>query len=165
MIGPLEAIAAAGAYTSMPDVFAGRDVLHFIDNTNALYGLATGYSAAPDMVRVIRSFHIGNILGQANVWFNYVASKANVADLPPRDALHEMADILRAHEPGFDLEAARRTFVWPGLGAVRARGGRRLGRHGGADGASGAGSAAAGRPARSARRPLFLLLRVLASRR
>ena len=115
MIGPLEAIAAAGAYTSMPDVFAGRDVLHFIDNTNALYGLAKGYSAAPDMVRVIRSFHIGNIIGQANVWFNYVASKANVADLPSRDALHEMADILRAHEPGFDLGAAQRMFVWPDL--------------------------------------------------
>ena len=67
------------------------------------------------MVRVIRSFHIGNIIGQANVWFNYVASKANVADLPSRDALHEMADILRAHEPGFDLGAAQRMFVWPDL--------------------------------------------------
>ena len=74
MIGPLEPIAAAGAYTSMPDVFAGRDVLHFIDNTNALYGLAKGYSAAPDMVRIIRSFHIGNILGQADVWFDYVGT-------------------------------------------------------------------------------------------
>ena len=31
-----------------------------------------------------RAFHAANLAMQANVWFNYVASKANVADLCPR---------------------------------------------------------------------------------
>ena len=73
--------------TSPPELFHEREVLHFIDNTSALYGLAKGYSSQPDSSAIIRAFHVANIRLRANVWFNYVATKANVADLPSRGAL------------------------------------------------------------------------------
>ena len=40
---------------------------------------------------------------KADVLFNYVASKANVADLPSRWALGEMQDILRSFSPSFSI--------------------------------------------------------------
>ena len=49
----------------------------------------------------------------ANVWFNYVASKADVADLPSRDALDEMARILRQQVPSFSLDGDRFPLVLP----------------------------------------------------
>jgi hypothetical protein len=55
------------------------------------------------MHSIIRAFHVTNLVLRANLWFNYVASKANVADLPSRMALGEMAECLRAVEPAFKL--------------------------------------------------------------
>ena len=43
-----------------------------------------------DALSIIRAFHVANLAIEANVWFNYVASKANIADLPSRGALGEM---------------------------------------------------------------------------
>ena len=43
---------------------------------------------------IIRAFHVANLALRANVWFSYVASKANIADLPSRSALSEMAAAL-----------------------------------------------------------------------
>ena len=42
-----------------------------------------------------------------------MASKANVADLPSRNALSEMADALRHLDPGFDLEERAVPLVMP----------------------------------------------------
>ena len=77
------------------------DVVHYIDNTSALYGLVKGYSPRPDSLRIIRAFHVANVALGANVWFNYVATKANVADLPSRGAVSEMARILASFLPSF----------------------------------------------------------------
>ena len=55
------------------------------------------------MHSIIRAFHVTNLVLRANLWFNYVASKANVADLPSREALDEMAECLQAVEPAFTL--------------------------------------------------------------
>ena len=41
-IGQLEVIAAVAAYSSKPAQFRERDVVHFIDNTGALVGIAKG---------------------------------------------------------------------------------------------------------------------------
>jgi hypothetical protein len=62
------------------DLLEGADVIHFIDNTSALYGLAKGYSPQGDSSVLIRAFHALNIARAANVWFAWVASKANIAD-------------------------------------------------------------------------------------
>ena len=37
---------------------------------------------------------------RVNVWFNFVATKSNVADLPSRGAIGEMLDILSQFVPG-----------------------------------------------------------------
>ena len=104
MIGQLELLGAVAPYFSLPaEAFEGCDVIHYIDNTSALYGLAKGYSSIPDSAAIIRAFHVANISLVANVWFNYVATKANVADLPSRGALAEMARALRSFLPSFSL--------------------------------------------------------------
>ena len=122
LIGQAELLAAAAVYTSVPEAFRGQDVIHFIDNSGALYGLTKGRSSVPDCERIIRSFHVLNMSLRANVWFNYVATKANVADPPSRLAIGEMADVLRSFEPSFDLVRDRvRRPRHPGLPARHVR--------------------------------------------
>ena len=119
-----------------------------MDNSSALYGLVKGYSSRPDSLAIIRAFHAANLAIRANVWFNYVASKANVADLPSRGDLALMADVLRHVSPSFSLAdgvdlvipacprdldglwAAVMAQVQPGSGGPmrRARAGRRRNR-------------------------------------
>ena len=62
-------------------------MIHFIDNTGAIFGIAKGYSADLDSARLISVFHTLNAVLGANVWFEYVASAANIADLPSRGEL------------------------------------------------------------------------------
>ena len=75
--------------------------------------MAKGYSRVPDSAAIIRAFHVANIALEANVWFNYVATKANVADLPSRGAMSEMAKILRASLPSFSLRTDLVDLVIP----------------------------------------------------
>jgi hypothetical protein len=83
-VGPLEVLAGVAAYTSRPEQLRGRDVIHFIDNTGALFGLSKGYSGEDDSARMVHQFHC--VLGaiDANVWMEYVGTGANIADLPSR---------------------------------------------------------------------------------
>ena len=114
LIGQLELLAAASVYVSFPSSdFEGMDVVHYIDNTSALYGLVKGYSPRPDSLRIIRAFHVANVALGANVWFNYVATKANLADLPSRGAVGEMADVIRRVLPSFHVERDRVDMVFP----------------------------------------------------
>ena len=76
-------------------------------------GMTKGYSRVPDSLAIIRAFHAANLALQANVWFNYVATKANVADLPSRGALDEMAACLRTILPSFSLLNDSVEFVIP----------------------------------------------------
>ena len=59
-------------------------LIHWIDNTAALAGIAKGYSSKLDSARIIHAFHSLGVVLQAEVYFEYVASEANVADLPSR---------------------------------------------------------------------------------
>ena len=53
----LELLGAVAVYYSPPQVFAGRQVIHFIDNAAALAGLAKNASSAEDSAnKVIHSF-------------------------------------------------------------------------------------------------------------
>ena len=83
-IGQLELLGAVAPYYSLAPYLKGRRVLHWIDNTAALAGIAKGYSSKPDSARIIHSFHALGISLQADVHFEYVASEANIADLPSR---------------------------------------------------------------------------------
>ena len=83
-IGQLEILAAIVPYLSMPATLAGRDVLHWIDNTSAKAALVHGYSGAPDSSRLVHALHAYNLGLRARPWFEYVRSKANPADEPSR---------------------------------------------------------------------------------
>ena len=72
-------------------------------------GLVKGYSRDLDSARLAGIFHCLAAALEANVWFEYVASKANLADLPSRDDF----ELLRSPEfraEWFELE-------WPELAA------------------------------------------------
>jgi hypothetical protein len=124
-VGQLEVLAAVAAYTSRPAQLSGRDVIHYIDNTGAMNGLTKGYSRDDDSARLIHVCHAMMGAIGANVWFEYVASGANIADLPSRgefELLNEYgsiafdtivpvikADWLEAYRAAFDGFAPRRS--------------------------------------------------------
>lgn len=83
-IGQLELLAAVAVYYSMPEVFRGRRVLHFIDNASALAAIVKGYSSSEDSARVVHSFWALVSGLSSDVWMVYVRSEANVADMPSR---------------------------------------------------------------------------------
>jgi hypothetical protein len=83
-IGQCEILAASAVYTSMPDLFRGREAIHWIDNTSAISCLLHGYSGKLDSALLVNAFHLFNAGLRVRVHFEYVESKANVADLPSR---------------------------------------------------------------------------------
>jgi len=119
-VGQLEVLAGVAAYTSRPEQLRGRDVIHFIDNTGALMGLAKGYSADVDSARLISVFHVVNATVAANTWFEYVASGANISDLPSRgdfELLRSKAyEGPRVPAPGQQPGAMEFKVKWPPVG-------------------------------------------------
>ena len=85
-IGQVEIAAAIIPYLTVPELLAGRDVVHFIDNTSAVAALSKGYSGAPDSARLVHMFHAWQAGSRSNVWFEYVPTDANPADEPSRVA-------------------------------------------------------------------------------
>ena len=105
-IGQCELTGGIAPYLSLPDLFRGREVLHWIDNSSAGSALIKGYSGKPDSAHLTNIFHMFNCGLRARVWFEYVESKANVADLPSRGEfsylLHELLSVtvpMRVPEP------------------------------------------------------------------
>ena len=82
-IGQLELLAAVAVYYSVPEL-RGRRVLHWIDNTGVIAALTKGYSRAPDSVRILHVFKAFCLGLGVSIWFQWVPSKANIADLPSR---------------------------------------------------------------------------------
>ena len=87
----------------MPEQFRERDVIHFIDNTGALVGIAKGYSKDVDSARLINVYHTIAAAILVNTWFEYVPSAANIADLPSR---MDMELLMEMASTPFDI-------VWP----------------------------------------------------
>jgi hypothetical protein len=85
-IGQLELIAILLPYWSEPERFAGRDVIHFVDNTSAIYCAIKDYSKSPDSARIVHCIHAILVAFDINVWFEYVPSKENISDGPSRGA-------------------------------------------------------------------------------
>ena len=94
-IGQLELLAAVAVYYSLPEL-AGRRVLHWIDNTAAMFGMAKGYSSRPDSARIIHSFYALVAHSRTDVWFEYVRTDANIADLPSRGQYDYLVSELRS---------------------------------------------------------------------
>ena len=106
-IGQCEILAATAVYSSLPEILRGRRVIHFIDNTSAISCLLHGYSGKPDSALLVNAFHLYNAGLKADIHFEYVESKANVADLPSRG----MFEYLRCQRPG-GLAAQRVEFAF-----------------------------------------------------
>ena len=84
-IAELETLAAVAVYSTYPTLFAGRKVNHFVDNTVALSALVHGYSGKPDLAKPVNIFYLQTVALRTSVYFEYVPSKANIADLPSRN--------------------------------------------------------------------------------
>ena len=101
-IGQLELLAAVAVYYSVPEL-RGRRVLHWIDNTGVIAALTKGYSRAPDSVRILHVFKAFCLGLGVSAWFQWVPSKANIADLPSRNEF----DLLRR------FGAVERRLIFP----------------------------------------------------
>ena len=95
-ITQLEVMAAVAVYTSIPDELRSRDVIHWIDNTGALAVLAKAYSTEIDIAKLLHAFELANLNIRATPYFEYVRSKANIADLPSRGDLDYVINELGA---------------------------------------------------------------------
>ena len=90
-IAQVELLAVVSALYTRPDVFAGRRVIHFCDNTVALSALVHGYAKKEDMARMVNAFHLAATALDVDFYHEWVPSKANVADIPTRpDRMHEI---------------------------------------------------------------------------
>ena len=101
-IGQLELLAAVLVYYSVPEL-KGSSPIHWIDNTSAIATLIKGYSGAPDSARLLHAFKAFAFGFGADPWFQWVPSKANIADMPSR---HDFSLL-------DELEATRRDVVFP----------------------------------------------------
>ena len=94
-IGQLEAAAAASVLETLPpDMLQDRQVMMWIDNLSAKYGLQKGYSKVADSGRIVNAFGVKRAALRCDIWFEYVPSEQNIADLPSRGRLAELEVIM-----------------------------------------------------------------------
>jgi len=96
LIQQAEIVAGLGAYRSLRHLLFDEAVVHFVDNTGALSNMVHGYARTPDCGRLVNSLHLALAALRCKVWFEWVPSKANVADLPSRDEDELLLDALDA---------------------------------------------------------------------
>ena len=75
-----EAAMLPCALLAAPEVFRGRHVLLYVDNTSAMPAFVKGASGNPDLERIIVVFWILVFHIECTVWIEWVDSKANWAD-------------------------------------------------------------------------------------
>lgn len=83
-IGPLETVAPICMLLSRPEDFRDREVILFVDNTQAVYTLAGGYARASDCAHLVHLYQCLCAALGTQVWIEYVPSGANIADHPSR---------------------------------------------------------------------------------
>ena len=82
---------------SMPELFLGRKVIHFIDNAPSLSNLVNGYSGQPDLAMLVNMHHIACLALRVDWYGAWVPSKANLGDIMTRpDRYHELLEGLMA---------------------------------------------------------------------
>ena len=99
-IAELEAIAALAVYSTFSSIFRGRKVIHWIDNTVALSAFVHGYAGKPELAKTVNVFYLQAMALRASVYFDYVPSKANIADLPSRALVHQLRSELMGLDQG-----------------------------------------------------------------
>ena len=73
-------------------------VVFFCDNQVALSWVTKGYGSKPEILGPLNALHLSHL--HRRVWFEYVESKANIADIPSRlqPGTHGIAD-----DPGYEI--------------------------------------------------------------
>ena len=107
-IGQIEILGALAPYLSAPELFAGKQVIHWVDNTSALSAMTKGYSGVPDSARLVHLFHAWNLGARAACWFEYVPTAANPADKPSRVDLAS-----RAWRVADEIRSSPRDLILP----------------------------------------------------
>lgn len=94
-ITAMEELAIAAVYHNedLFNIMKGRHVIHCGDNTAANCAVIKGYSAAPDLARLVSATHLKWAEGNINVWLEFVKSEANVSDLPSRGEFESLDKI------------------------------------------------------------------------
>ena len=90
-------------YSLDPEWFEGRNVWHYFDNQGSLYGAINGGSRDPDANRLIMLTLLKAAKLNCRPWFDYAPSKSNIADLPTRPNMRDIAklDSLGPRAPRF----------------------------------------------------------------
>ena len=95
--GQAELLAAAAMYWTCSEMLTNSyPAIHFVDNQGALGVLCRGSSSHAPMGLLSHQAAARQITLRARVWYEYVASKANIADLPSRRGTRLAARRLRA---------------------------------------------------------------------
>ena len=99
---------------------------HYIDNTVALSTLVHGYSGKADLAKMANVLYLQLAGLRTSVYFDYVPSKANIADLPSRRMFELLAHELRGIPPH---PGATHTLVVPNVASWHAPLSRWIERH------------------------------------
>eukprot|EP00965_Chrysotila_dentata_P068511 2264765-Pleurochrysis_carterae.AAC.1 len=103
-IGQLELLAATIAvYQPLPKTCKGRKMIHYVYNTGAVAGLVKGYSSMSDAAKIVHAFWVLACGLDISCWFEYIASEANVADLPLRGCFDFLQNSLKAQKVAFSF--------------------------------------------------------------
>lgn len=94
-IGELETLGAAVPYYSLaPHInIQDRNILHFVDNQGALWALTRGDCRGRNSARIVHALAEQQLALRVGVWYEYVESAANIADLPGRLDFSFVADL------------------------------------------------------------------------
>ena len=82
-IGQCEAVIVASPYISIPGL-RDRNVMHYIDNQGACYAFINGGAKDCDTNRCVFVTGMRQATLGCKVWYDYVPSASNIADLPTR---------------------------------------------------------------------------------
>ena len=99
-IGQLEALAFACVQETfcvhnLQHVFYDRQVYAFVDNISAKFGLQKGYSKRPDTAKILNACKVRQASLLSRVWFEWVPTHQNLADLPSRGGMEEFFRVIR----------------------------------------------------------------------
>ncbi len=104
---PMELLAAAGLMFTFAEAFADRDVIFFIDNQAVCAALCKGASLSEDVQAFTTAFHTIVKLN-VRIWFEWVPSKANLADELSRQGSSPFVASSEVHPLRLPLWADRR---------------------------------------------------------
>ena len=84
VVNQLELLVMVTAYLSFPEILRGRQVLHHVDNAAAIAAAINGYSSKVDLAHMANMYNLVVALMDVDAWVEYVASHANIADIPSK---------------------------------------------------------------------------------